>query len=160
MSNFFPNPFPFPSDQPVEEGDLRIKPALLICRMNHVVRCQMSHEKGRLRIVMPHIFPYPLRVGVGVTVPAQMPAGIVGTDIASHQTAAEFPLALSLRDNHPSPQSPLVDLLRHTSPTVHAVRFQLPSLSAGLHAHSAGGGDPGKSLAQFQTVLPVYRKVL
>ena len=61
--------------------------------MNFVFRTEPPHEERRGRVVPEHIILYSRDICVRVAVSAQVPAGVVLTDIICDVTGAFLPIA-------------------------------------------------------------------
>ena len=95
------------------EIHLRIDPASLLCLMNRILRPQMPDQQRRGRIVIPPVPQYIFTAGIGIAIPAEMPAGIILTDIPAQITGTFRFVLLFVPENSSAVQDPFIDLIRH-----------------------------------------------
>ena len=106
-----------------------------------------------------HLF----RFGICVTIPAQMAAGIIGTDITGKITGTFCSCAFFLRYAKAFSDGLLIVTDPHAAAAVGSVRSKLLPLSAGPDGHAVGGSDSDQFPAQLQALffcdLPGFREV-
>ena len=72
---------------------LVIDPACLFCLMDYVAWSGSADEQRRFRIVQFHVPEHDCLFRIGIAVAAEMPAGIIGADIAGDIAGTFFAVA-------------------------------------------------------------------
>ena len=68
------------------QSNLSVNPAFLLCLMYNITLTAASNQEWGHRVMPSHIIPHKRGIGIGITVFANMPAGIICSDINSQQT--------------------------------------------------------------------------
>lgn len=118
--------------------NLFVPPTFLSGFMDHISRKISSQKEGGAGIVKLSISANQIAVRICVTIPAQMPAGIVSADVRSQNTGA-LPVPLvgfALGDIQSAMQGRLKSIYGHAAGAVGTVFFQFISFRAGTNGHS------------------------
>ena len=132
--------------------------------MNLISRQVSAQQERRGRIVGTQIAAHLLSVCVGITVTAEMAAGVISADVCPQHTGAlSAPLVLPFRDVQFPVKRCFKGAYGHAAITVDAVWGKLRPLSTGADCYAATSADLGKSLAEGNAILfsnfPHFREI-
>lgn len=103
--------------------------------------------------MFPHVPPYRIRIGICITVPAQVPAGVVLADVSSDIAGAFLPVVGVRRQNNVLADGGFKGLLCHAAETVRAGAGEPSVFGAGLYGHAVTRRDLHKGSRQCQLDL-------